>query len=315
VSGFETRTAKLADGTAVELRKPALAFEGAVPEMYSLRAAQPMIGTGLLEAVPEVDILSRAGSTPDADGVKGVPNWVFDPETGAVRLGRFGWKASKATLRHQAAAALLQDMAVTSPVYRNRSCNTDPAGCATAAAQAGISEADLQSISNYLALVAVPAQRSLPSGFPKGVAPLDEHRVDAPQVNTGSKLFQAMRCAACHTVEMKTGSGHLFAELRNQTIRPYTDLLLHDMGEGLADKVVEGQARGNMWRTAPLWGIGYTDKVMGSGGKAGYLHDGRARNLTEAVMWHGGEATAARQRFEALSKTDRDALLAFLKSL
>ncbi|WP_377704949.1 di-heme oxidoredictase family protein [Pseudoduganella sp. UC29_71] len=315
VSGFETRTAKLADGTAVELRKPALAFEGAVPEMYSLRAAQPMIGTGLLEAVPEVDILSRAGSTPDADGVRGVPNWVFDPETGAVRLGRFGWKASKATLRHQAAAALLQDMAVTSPVYRNRSCNTDPAGCATAAAQAGISEADLQSISNYLALVAVPAQRSLPSGFPKGVAPLDEHRVDAPQVNTGSKLFQTMRCAACHTVEMKTGSGHLFAELRNQTIRPYTDLLLHDMGEGLADKVVEGQAKGNMWRTAPLWGIGYTDKVMGSGGKAGYLHDGRARTLTEAVMWHGGEATAARQRFEALSKTDRDALLAFLKSL
>jgi CxxC motif-containing protein (DUF1111 family) len=155
----------------------------------------------------------------------------------------------------------------------------------------------------------------MPSGFPKGVAPLDEHRVDAQQVSTGARLFQAMRCAACHTVEMKTGSGHLFAELRNQTIRPYTDLLLHDMGEGLADKVVEGQAKGHMWRTAPLWGIGYTDKVLGNGGQAGYLHDGRARTLTEAVMWHGGEANAARQRFEGLSKTDREALLAFLKSL
>jgi len=315
VAGFETRTARLADGTAVELRKPALAFEGAVPEMYSLRAAQPMIGAGLLEAVPEVDILSRAGTTPDADGVKGVPNWVYDPETGAVRLGRFGWKASKSSLRHQTAAALLQDMAVTSPVYPNRSCGTDPAGCATASPQKGITEADLQSISRYLALVAVPAQRSIPSGFPKGVAPTDEHRVDGQQINTGSRLFQTMRCAACHTVEMKTGSGHLFAELRNQIIRPYTDLLLHDMGEGLADKVVEGQARGNMWRTAPLWGIGYTDKVMGNGGKAGYLHDGRARTLTEAVMWHGGEASAARQRFEGLSKADREALLAFLKSL
>lgn len=315
VAGFETRQASLADGTAVELREPTLAFDGPSPEIASLRAAQPMIGTGLLEAVPEADILARVRSTPDADGVKGVANFVFDPETGAVRLGRFGWKASKATLRHQAAAALLQDMAVTSPVYPNRSCASDPAGCKTAAAQRGVSEPELQLISQYLALVAVPAQRSLASGFPKGVAPLDEHRVDAQQVSAGSKLFQAMRCSACHTVEMKTGPGHLLAELRSQTIRPYTDLLLHDMGPELADRFVEGQAKGAMWRTAPLWGIGYTDKVMGNAGKAGYLHDGRARNLTEAVMWHGGEAETARKRFAALSRADREALLAFLKSL
>ncbi len=132
---------------------------------------------------------------------------------------------------------------------------------------------------------------------------------------TGAKLFQGMRCAACHTAEMKTGPGHLFAELRDQTIRPYTDLLLHDMGAALADNFVEGQAAGNMWRTAPLWGIGYTEKVMGKNGKVGYLHDGRARNLTEAIMWHGGEAERARQRFENLSSDDREALLAFLKSL
>jgi CxxC motif-containing protein (DUF1111 family) len=315
VSGFETRNVTLGDGTAVELRKPTLAFEAATPDVVSLRAAQPMIGTGLLEAVPEADILARVRTQPDADGVLGMANFVYDPESGAVRLGRFGWKASKASLRHQAAAALLADMAVTSPIYRNRSCSTDPAGCAGAAPQKGITEADLQSIARYLALVAVPAQRSLPSGFPKGVAPLDEHRVDAAQVSAGAKLFAGMRCAACHTVEMKTGPGHLFAELRNQTIRPYTDLLLHDMGPGLADKLVEGQAKGNMWRTAPLWGIGYTDKVMGNGGKVGYLHDGRARDLTEAIMWHDGEAARARQRFEQLSKTDRQALLAFLKSL
>ena len=163
--------------------------------------------------------------------------------------------------------------------------------------------------------MAVPAQRSIASGFPKGVAPIDELKVDAQQVALGSKLFQGMRCAACHTAEMKTGSGHLFAELRDQTIRPYTDLLLHDMGPGLADKFAEGQAQGSMWRTAPLWGIGYTEKVLGKEGQAGYLHDGRARSLTEAILWHGGEGARARQRFEALSKAERESLLAFLKSL
>ena len=315
VAGFESRAVTLADGSVVELRKPTIAFDGATPAIVSLRAAQPMLGTGLLEAVPEADILSRVRSAPDSDGVKGVANYVFDPDSGAVRVGRFGWKASKATLRHQAASALLADMAVTSPLYPNQSCHTDPAGCAAAAKQKGITEADLQLITQYLALVAVPAQRSLPSGFPKGVAPLDEHRVDASQVAAGAKLFQGMRCVACHTAELKTGNGHLFAELRNQTIAPYSDLLLHDMGSGLADNLVEGQAKGAMWRTAPLWGIGYTDKVMGNSAKVGYLHDGRARSLTEAILWHGGEADRSRQRFETLSKADREAVLAFLKSL
>jgi len=315
VAGFETRATKLADGTAVELRKPTLAFDGPLPDAYSLRAAQPMIGTGLLEAVPEADILARVRSAPDEDGVKGRANFVYDPENGAVRLGRFGWKAAKATLRQQAASALLLDMSVTSPVYPNRACASGPAGCAAGGAEKGISDSDLQSISRYLALIGVAAQRSLASGFPKGVAPLDELNVDPAQVSAGAKLFQGIRCAACHTVEMKTGSGHALAELRNQTIRPYSDLLLHDMGAGLADKLAEGQAGGSLWRTAPLWGIGYTDKVMGSGAKVGYLHDGRARNLTEAILWHAGEADRSRQRFESLSRADREALLAFLKSL
>jgi CxxC motif-containing protein (DUF1111 family) len=292
-----------------------VAFEGPVPDVYSLRAAQPMIGMGLIEAIPEATILANARSTPDADGVKGVANFVFDPETGAVRLGRYGWKAAKATLRHQAATALLLDMSVTSPVYKNRSCSYDQAGCANAAPQKGITEADLQALSNYLALVAVPAQRSLASGFPKGVAPLPELDVDPVRIKTGSSVFQTLRCTACHTAELKTGGGHLFAELRNQTIRPYSDLLLHDMGSGLADKYAEGRATGAMWRTSPLWGIGYTERVMGKSAQAGYLHDGRARNLTEAILWHGGEGDKARQRFQALGKTDRDALLAFLQSL
>ncbi|MFK3740887.1 di-heme oxidoredictase family protein [Massilia sp. TN1-12] len=315
VGSFESRTVKLADGSTVELRKPVLAFEGAVPAVVSLRSAQPMIGTGLLEAVPEATILARVRSAPDADGVKGTAQYVFDPESGAVRLGRFGWKAGKATLRHQTAEALLLDMGVTSTIYPSRACNNGPAACASGSAQAGISEADLQSITNYLALVAVPAQRSLASGFPKGVAPIEEMDVKPALVAAGGKVFEAMRCTACHTAEMKTGDGHLFAELRSQTIRPYSDLLLHDMGKDLGDGFTEGQASDTMWRTAPLWGIGYSEKVMGTGGRVGYLHDGRARSLTEAILWHGGEADRARQRFEALSKADRDALMAFLRSL
>lgn len=315
VAGFDIHQVKLADGTSVELRRPHLGFDGPVPDVATLRAAQPMIGVGLLEAVPEAMILAGVRAAPDIDGVKGKANYVYDPDSGAVRLGRFGWKASKATLRHQVAAALMADMAVASPQYPNRSCHFDPAGCARAPAQKGVSEAELQLIANYLALVAVPAQRSQSSGFPKGVASLPEHDVQPQQIALGARVFQGMRCTACHTAEFKTGPGHLFAELRNQNIRPYSDLLLHDMGPGLADKYTEGQATGSMWRTAPLWGIGYTEKVLGKAGRAGYLHDGRARTLVEAIMWHGGEAERSRQRFENLSQADRDALLAFLKSL
>jgi CxxC motif-containing protein (DUF1111 family) len=315
VAGFDAQTVKLADGTAVELRKPKLSFDGPVPQVFSLRAAQPLLGAGLLEAVPESDILARAHATPDEDGVKGQANYVFDPESGAVRLGRFGWKAGKISLRHQAAAALLQDMSVTTPVYPTRDCLAGPAQCTAAKAQPGLAESDLQTISRYLELLAVPAQRSLASGFPKGVAPLADLDVDPAKVAAGAKVFQTMRCTSCHVDTMKTGAGHPLAELRSQTIKPYTDLLLHDMGPGLADTYVEGSASGNLWRTSPLWGIGYTDRVMGTAGKVGYLHDGRARTLTEAVMWHGGEAAKAQQRFVALSATDRAALLAFLQSL
>ena len=314
VTGFESRTVTLADGTRVELRKPTFGFDGPIPQLWSARAAQPLIGVGLLEAVPEADILSRVRSTPDVDGVLGQANFSVDPESGATRLGRFGWKASKSSVRHQVAAALLNDKSVTSPVFPNRSCSTDPAGCRAAPAQKGIQDSDLIALTQYMQLLAVPAQRSLPSGFPKGVVPPEEHRVDAAQVAAGRRVFDALRCAACHTVEMKTGRHHPFAELRDQTIRPFTDLLLHDMGPALADPLPEGRARGAMWRTSPLWGIGYTAQVAEST-PVGYLHDGRARTLTEAILWHGGEAEKSRQRFERLSKADREALLAWIRSL
>ncbi|WP_280155808.1 di-heme oxidoredictase family protein [Piscinibacter sp. XHJ-5] len=316
VSGFDVKTVTLADGTAVELRKPKISFDGPTPAVHSLRSAQPMIGMGLLEAVSDAEILSRVRTTPDADGVKGQANYAYDPETGAVRLGRYGWKASKVSLRHQSAAAALLDMSVTSPVYPNRDCLAGPAKCTSAKVEKGLSEDALTLITRYLRLLAVPAQRSVASGFPKGVAPLSYLDVNPAQVAAGAKIFENMRCIACHTATMKTGEGSEMAEVRNQTIKPYTDLLLHDMGPDLADNLVEGQATGSMWRTSALWGIGYTELVAASKSvPVGYLHDSRARTLTEAILWHGGEAAVSRQRFQALSKADRDALLAFLRSL
>jgi CxxC motif-containing protein (DUF1111 family) len=315
VAGFDVRTVTLADGTAVELRKPRVSFDGPTPGVFSLRSAQPMIGMGLLEAIPDADILARVRATPDADGVKGQANFAFDPETGAVRLGRYGWKASKVNLRHQVASAALLDMSVTSPIYPNRDCLAGPASCTPNKVEKGLSEDALVAMTRYLGLLAVPAQRSMASGFPKGVTPLAALDVNPAQVAAGARVFSNLKCNACHVSEMRTGNGTELAEARNQTIRPYTDLLLHDMGPDLADNLIEGQATGSMWRTSALWGIGYTEKVAGSGVKVGYLHDSRARTLTEAILWHGGEGTASRQRFEALSKADRDALLAFLGSL
>ncbi|WP_417358711.1 di-heme oxidoredictase family protein [Gallaecimonas pentaromativorans] len=315
LAGFEDSSATLADGTVVALRKPKVAFEGPTPAVYSLRAAQPMIGMGLLEAIPDAEILSRVRTSPDEDGVKGTANYGYDPETGEVHLGRYGWKAGKVSLRHQVTNAALLDMSVTSPVYPNRLCLAGSAHCnASDGLDMGLSAEAVERMTQYLQLLGVPAQRSLVSGFPKGVTPLPYLDVDPDAIAKGEKLFTDIRCSSCHVVELQTGNTSEFAEVRNQTIKPYTDMLLHDMGDGLADGFQEGLATGSMWRTSPLWGIGYTEYVA-AGTPVGYLHDSRARSLTEAIMWHGGEAQTSKQRFAALSAQERQQLLSFLKSL
>ena len=316
---FDTELRTLPDGQRVELQKPVLDFSGggAIPQTFSLRSALPLIGAGLLEAVPDEAILSRAD--PDdlnGDGIRGMPNVVFDAD-GVARIGRFGWKASKASLRHQVAAALLRDMGVTSPPFPRKSCQYTEADCRTPepGSAPGISEADLGKLTQYLSLLAVPAQRSLRSGFPAGAVVLKEHDVAPDQIARGRELFASVNCAGCHAPELRTGGNSPFAELRNQTIRPYTDLLLHDMGPKLADTLGEGRATGRHWRTPALWGIGLTGAVQGGEDKTRYLHDGRARTLLEAILWHGGEADRSRAAFEALPAKDREALVAFLKSL
>jgi CxxC motif-containing protein (DUF1111 family) len=320
VAGFDTKTMTLGDGTTVQLHKPKVGFEGPTPSIYSLRNAPPVIGVGLLAAIPDADIIAHARATPDADGVKGTVNYVYDPDMGAVRVGRFGWKASKATLRHQVAGALLQDMSVTSSLYPNRDCLFGPSKCNTSKVERGIPDDGLQKLTQYVSLLGVPAQRSQVSGFPKGVSALPYLDVDPTQIAAGAKVFETIRCNSCHIKQWKTGTGSDLAEVRNQVIMPYTDLLLHDMGPDLADGFTEGQATGNMFRTPPLWGIGYTPWVAGgerAGNtiKMGYLHDGRAANLTEAILWHAGESATSRQLFQGLSAADRAALLGFLGSL
>jgi len=332
VKSYQTSTRTLAGGEIVEMQKPVYAFKGPVPAQFSVRQAPQVIGMGLLEAVDEATILERADPDDrDGDGVRGVPNWSIDPETGEKHLGRFGWKAGKGSVRQQIAGALMLDMGVTSPVFPSRACQIDmtAASCKTPAqTTAGVSDKELQQLSHYLQLIGVPAQRSVRSGFMPGIRVSAEHDVDPTRIANGARLFDQARCSACHVPRMTTGNNHPFAELRKQVIHPYTDLLLHDMGDGLADTLTEGSAQAKMWRTQPLWGIGSLpyvqesaaemngpDLVHGPVSNARYLHDGRARTLVEAIAWHDGEAHNSRLSFEALSAQQRADVLLFLGSL
>ena len=290
IAGYTIVEGHYADGAVYSLRQPNYHFERVAPEFFSARLAPPLVGMGLLEAVAESTILALADpDDANGDGVSGRPRTVIDPETGETRLGRFTAKAGKARLRHQIASALNTDMGIGTSVFPL------PDGQGSGGA-VELGEDELDQMTRYVALLGVGARRDLDS---------------APAL-AGERLFAAAGCIKCHSPELATSPFHPMAELRGQTIHPYTDLLLHDMGPGLADKMGEPGATGSEWRTAPLWGIGLTAGV--SGGEA-YLHDGRARSLEEAILWHGGEGEAAKEAFRTLSRHDREALVAFLKSL
>lgn len=277
------------------LRRPEYAFTGATPSAYSVRISPQLVGMGLLEAIPESAILALADEhDEDGDGISGRPHIVTDRVTGQPRLGRFGWKAAQPSIRHQTAAALRTDMGVLTSVYPSPDCGAQQTGCGPDGAE--LAEKELDDLVHYVALLGVHAQRNY----------------DDPEVTRGQALFQEIGCASCHTPTFETSPYAKFAELRSQTIHPYTDLLLHDMGPELADNLPEGDAAGSEWRTPPLWSIGLLAGV--SGGEA-YLHDGRARTLQEAILWHGGEGEASRARFQSLSPSEQQALIAFLKSL
>lgn len=293
------------DGESYELSVPSyevrdLAF-GELQEatMISPRTAPQMIGLGLLEAISEEDILAQADANDDDhDGISGRPNRVWDVESSSVELGRFGWKANQPSLRQQSAGAFLGDIGITSTLFPDQNCSAAQPDC-LAARDGGdpeIDEEHLDAVVYYSKLLAVPARRDVAS----------------PDVVQGENLFRDLGCTSCHTPTFTTGDDEEFPELSRQTIHPYTDLLLHDLGDALADGRPDFEADGNEWRTPPLWGIGLFEAVNEH---TRYLHDGRARNLEEAVLWHGGEADASTAAFKALEATERAALLRFLESL
>jgi CxxC motif-containing protein (DUF1111 family) len=306
---YEDFTVTLGDGTEVAMRRPDYSVTDLahgpmdVSVTLSPRVASPMIGLGLIEQIHPADILALADpGDADGDGISGRANIVRDAMAGEMALGRFGWKAQTATIRQQAAEAFAFDMGISTPDVPKPwgDCTPAQAACREMAAGAGedpeAPEALLDLITFYSRHVAVPARRD----------------VDDPEVLRGRALFHEIGCAACHTPRFVTRADAPDAALAGQIIWPYSDFLLHDMGLGLTDWQIVGEARGGEWRTPPLWGIGLTRTVSGH---TFFLHDGRARDLTEAILWHGGEGEASRDGFKALGRQDREALIRFLESL
>ena len=309
---YKEREVKLAGGEVVTLREPSygltdLAFGPISPDiMISPRVAPPMIGLGLLEAVPEEQILANADlDDADGDGIRGKPNRVWSREHEKVMLGRFGWKAGVPTIAQQAAEAFAGDIGLSTVMmpYHSGDCTEKQKACLDAPSGASPKYQDVEVgdelfklVTFYSQNLAVPARRN----------------PDNPQVLKGKQLFYASGCTSCHKPKFVTGDVPGQPHLSHQLIWPYSDMLLHDMGEGLADNRPEGAASSSEWRTPPLWGIGLTETVSGH---TLFLHDGRARNVTEAILWHGGEAEPSRDKFAVLSKDDREALLAFVNSL
>jgi CxxC motif-containing protein (DUF1111 family) len=278
------------DGTPYQLRSPKADIS--LPDgkplakeiLTSLRIPPPVFGLGLLEAIPEQTIRDLADpEDKNRDGISGRPNEAWDVVTKSTALGRFGLKANTPNLLQQTAAAYVNDMGITNPLFPEKDGKTD------------IDKQTLEDNVFYVQTLGVPARTLL----------------DDPQVKQGEKLFSLANCAACHVAELRTGDYKVDA-IANQTIHPYTDLLLHDMGAGLADNRPDFKASGTEWRTSALWGIGLTQTVLPY---SGYLHDGRARTLEEAILWHGGEAQASKEEFRTMSKGDRAALVRFLNSL
>ncbi len=293
----------LADGEEVALRAPTLTVSdlayGPLGEdaMTGLRLAPPLVGLGLLEAIPEETIVQLAARAPVA-GIRGRVNRVWDESQRKTVLGRFGLKANHGGIREQVAAAFFNDIGLSTPVYPEQNCPAIQKGCEElmAAGKPEITPLRLAATELYIRALMVPVRR----------------QTEDAQVRRGEQLFVEAHCAVCHVPELQTGPFPEMSQLAGQTVQPFTDLLLHDMGEGLADGRPDYLAGSSEWRTPPLWGIGLSETVNGAGA---FLHDGRARNFKEAILWHGGEAEVSREAFRKLPREEREALIAFLKSL
>lgn len=301
---WHTSTDEYDDGETYELRWPYVAIEDLAygtldPDvMVSPRLAPQVIGVGLLEAIPEEDLLAAQDpDDADGDGISGRVNMVPDERTGELRVGRFGWKANVATVEDQIAGAFHGDIGITSSLANEQNCGPNQSACADAVDGGALEIEDdtLGRVVFYNRTLAVPAMR--------------DH--EAPDVRAGARHFSDLGCADCHTPSQRTGASSI-AVLADQTFQPYTDLLLHDMGEGMTDNRPDHLASATEWRTPPLWGLGLIETVNG---ERFLLHDGRARTIEEAILWHGGEGERSRDAFRALDADERAELVRFLESL
>lgn len=334
---YEFKTITYANGDTVELKKPVFTIENAydvgdgqqrdsaimqVDVRYSPRNGMPIFGLGLLELIAEADILALSDELDtNNDGISGRPNWVFDPikaknkDLIPVSLGRFGWKASTPSVRVQSLGALRGDMGITNPLFPQESIANSPLHESyltrtgfidTGVDEQGGSEASQEfsdDVVFYAETLAVPSRRN----------------VNNEMVIAGAQLFEEVGCVSCHQPDFTTISGDILVggvpapeSLKGQHIYPFTDMLLHDLGAELADNRRDFMATGNEWKTRPLWGIGLTKTVNPA---AGFLHDGRASTVEEAILWHGGEAQQATDKFMALSVNEREQLVSFVMSL
>jgi CxxC motif-containing protein (DUF1111 family) len=302
---YEEIAIQYADGSSTSIRKPAYKFEDlqygkfAVGTMVSPRIAPHIVGLGLLEAISEADLRALADEMDvDGDGISGKMNYIWDVEKKQLAPGRFGWKANQPTVKQQVASAFVGDIGITSSLFPNEACAENQVDCQEAykEEQPELKDNILQRVTLYSQTLAVPMRRNF----------------DTDSILKGKQLFIALDCNSCHNASFVTGSHPGLPEFANQKIYPYTDLLLHDMGEGLADNRPDGLASGSEWKTPPLWGIGLSETVNGH---SYLLHDGRARNVEEAILWHGGEASASTAAFKKLEQQDRIYLIDFINSL
>ena len=299
------------DGRVVELRRPIIKIDnlnyGDFNEstIFSARIAQPMIGLGLIEHISDQSLLMNEDiNDTNNDGVSGKANKVWDIENEKLAIGRFGWKAAQPSVYQQTADAFYHDMGLSNKLYSNPfNCTSKQVECAKAISgnseeydDLEVSNDQLDLVTFYSSQLGVPARRS----------------INAENVKKGKEIFFALNCNSCHVESFTTGDTGSHANLNNQIIYPYSDFLLHDMGESLSDGVSEFFAQGSEWRTPPLWGIGLTSIVSD---EYGYLHDGRARTIEEAILWHGGEANEIIQNYKKLKKNEVNQLLSFINSL
>jgi CxxC motif-containing protein (DUF1111 family) len=305
IAAYKTTSGFFGDGEMFTLRQPTFQITrlGYGPMagnvVVSPLVAPAIIGLGLLEAVPEKTLRLLADRQRRADnGIAGKINYVWDTTAKRMVVGRFGWKAEQPDVRQQCASAFNGDMGLTTSIFPKENytaaesvCRNSPGG-----GNPEVSAEIFDAVVLYARTLAVPARREVTNEI----------------VLRGQKLFQQLDCSVCHVPELETGDAPGFPELSHQVIRPYTDLLLHDMGVGLADHRPVFAASGSQWRTPPLWGIGLVENVNNH---TFFLHDGRAQSLEEAILWHGGEAEKSREQFRRLNKDDRNALIRFLESL